>query len=270
MRRLLILALLLPASAAAQPEPRGPIQDNSFLVEEAYNQEAGVVQHVSTLERRAGGGWAYGFTQEWPLAGQRHQLSFTLPVENAAGPGASTGIADVALHYRYQWLGDGDARLAVAPRATLLLPTGDPGRGRGAGGVGLQGNLPVSLVLAPQWVAHTNVGATYLPAAEDAAGVEAALTSLSAAQSLVWLAHPAVNLLLEVAWSRDEAIVDADETRHYEGFVVSPGVRFAIDLPSGLQIVPGVAVPLGVGPSDGERSLFLYLSLEHAFRRTGP
>ena len=28
-----------------------PIQDNSFLVEEAYNQERGVVQHISTFSR---------------------------------------------------------------------------------------------------------------------------------------------------------------------------------------------------------------------------
>jgi hypothetical protein len=35
---------------------------------------------------------------------------------------------------------------------------------------------------------------------------------------------------------------------------------------SGLQIAPGVAVPIGVGPSRGERSLFVYLSFEHPFR----
>ena len=37
------------------------IADNSFLVEEAYNQEAGVVQHVSTFSRPEGGGaWDSG------------------------------------------------------------------------------------------------------------------------------------------------------------------------------------------------------------------
>ena len=48
---------------------------------------------------------------------------------------------------------------------------------------------------------------------------------------------------------------------------MSPGVRAAFDLPSGLQIVPGVAVPFGVGPSDGERGVFVYLSFEHPFRK---
>jgi len=30
-------------------EAKRPIQDNSFLIEEAYNQESGVVQHISTF-----------------------------------------------------------------------------------------------------------------------------------------------------------------------------------------------------------------------------
>jgi hypothetical protein len=72
---------------------------------------------------------------------------------------------------------------------------------------------------------------------------------------------------VEVAWSRDEEVVGPESTLRDDALTVSPGVRFAVDLPSGLQIVPGIAVPLGIGPSDGERAVFVYLSLEHAFRR---
>ena len=44
------------------------IQDNSFLVEEAYNQEFGVVQHISGFTRFWDSkDWAYTFTQEWPV-----------------------------------------------------------------------------------------------------------------------------------------------------------------------------------------------------------
>src|SRR5262245_17587450 len=51
---------------AGTPEP--PIADNSFLIEEAYNQEAGVVQHISVFQRDwRSSAWAYSFTQEWPL-----------------------------------------------------------------------------------------------------------------------------------------------------------------------------------------------------------
>src|SRR6185312_16420034 len=61
---------------AATSSLAAQIQDNSFLIEEAYNQESGVVQHISTFERADGGDWAYSFTQEWPLGGIRHQLSY--------------------------------------------------------------------------------------------------------------------------------------------------------------------------------------------------
>ena len=43
---------------------------------------------------------------------------------------------------------------------------------------------------------------------------------------------------------------------------VSPGVRAAINLPGSLQIVPGFAVPIGVGPSRGKNAIFVYLSVE--------
>lgn len=48
-------------------------------------------------------------------------------------------------------------------------------------------------------------------------------------------------------------------------FLINPGIRFAIDFESGLQIVPGLSFPLGVGPSAGEYGVFLYLSFEHPF-----
>jgi hypothetical protein len=44
------------------------IEDNSFLVEEAYNQEFGVVQHIQNFQRYWNSkDWIYTFTQEWPV-----------------------------------------------------------------------------------------------------------------------------------------------------------------------------------------------------------
>jgi len=44
-------------------------------------------------------------------------------------------------------------------------------------------------------------------------------------------------------------------------------VRWSYDFDWGLQIVPGVAFPMGVGPSRHEKSVFLYLSFEHPFKK---
>ncbi|MGE5790801.1 MAG: hypothetical protein ACM33C_08005 [Syntrophaceae bacterium] len=51
--------------------------------------------------------------------------------------------------------------------------------------------------------------------------------------------------------------------RREEAFFINPGLRFAINFQSGLQVVPGISMPIGVGPSEGERGVFVYLSLEH-------
>ncbi|HEX8452180.1 MAG TPA: transporter [Longimicrobium sp.] len=265
--RFLLLLLATGATAAAQtPGPPAPIQDNSFLVEEAYNQERGVVQHINTFARAEGGGWEYAFTQEWPFRSQRHQLSYTIPTSGADG---DVGLGDVALNYRYQ-AGPLDASTAFAPRLTLLLPTGSSREGRGTGGVGLQVNLPFSAELPASLVAHSNAGATLTPRAHDEAGNLAAALDYTLAQSIIWLARPKLNFMLEASWTRAQEVVGPGDTQTASELLVSPGVRGAVDLPSGLQIVPGLAFPIGVGPSSGERSVFLYLSFEHAFARRGP
>jgi hypothetical protein len=88
-----------------------------------------------------------------------------------------------------------------------------------------------------------------------------------AGSSLIFLVHPKLNLMVEALWSQDESVVGPDVTERERAFVIAPGFRGAIDFASGLQVVPGVAFPIGVGPSDGEEGIYLYLSFEHPFRR---
>jgi hypothetical protein len=252
---LFVLTAQPPDRLSAQtPRSEAPaIADNSFLLEEAYNQEPGVVQHISAFHRSLRtAAWTYTFTQEWPVVVQRHQLSFTLPVERIGGAGATvTGIGDVALNYRYQLVG-GDGAVAVAPRLSLLVPTGSEANGIGSGEVGAQLNLPVSVTLAPRLVTHWNAGWS-ATAGADEYGLGA---------SVVWLTRPTFNVLLEAVWTHASGAEDA--------LVVNPGIRWAHNLASGLQIVPGLAFPIGVGPSRGEKGLFVYLSFEHRFKRAVP
>src|SRR6266581_556449 len=80
---------LAPSSVLfAAEEPHRPIDgimDNSFLIEEAYNQEPGIVQHIFNTvysiddlsqprQRRTD----LSFTQDWPAYGQAHQFSYTV------------------------------------------------------------------------------------------------------------------------------------------------------------------------------------------------
>lgn len=259
------LAFLVVAPIFAQAQDDDPpIQDNSFLIEEAYNQEAGVVQHISTWQQdRDSHDWNATFTQEWPFLSQKHQLSYTLAWQHEG----SGGLGDLAINYRYQLIGDGDAPVAFSPRLTLLLPTGDAKKGRGAGETGLQVNLPLSVAVSPRLAAHTNVGFTWTPNAEDEFGDKADNFSPQLGQSLIWLVHPRVNLMLEAVYANEESTVSPGRTEKTNSFTISPGIRWSYNLPSGLQIVPGIAFPIGVGPSDGEKAVFLYLSFEHPFGR---
>jgi len=273
MQKWIYRAVLASALAGALrgEEPKGPIQDNSFLVEEAYNQEPGVVQHISTFTRNSvSRDWLYTFTQEWPVPGITHQLSYTLPMQRlGASPDGRRGVGDILLNYRYQLLGDGGAAVAVAPRFSLILPTGDEKQGRGNGAVGYQALLPMSVVLSKTLVTHWNLGATWTPGARNAAGEKADLASWNMGQSFIWLAHPNVNAMLEFAFSSGEAVAGPGLKSRVDTLYVNPGLRFAINLESGLQIVPGIAFPIGVGPSKGDRAVFLYLSFEHPMWKPG-
>jgi len=269
---LAMLLLIFAGTVGAQSPPaapmRGqppPIQDNSFLMEEAYNQEEGVVQHINAFERMRGREWLATFTQEWPVPGQAHQLSYTVPFQSVAGEaGRRSGLGDIALNYRYQLAGDSEAKFACAPRLSLLLPTGDEKKGLGSGGIALQTDVAMSTVLSSSFVTHTNLGVTYTPSARNERGERASTRAWNLGQSLVWLAGASFNALVEVVWTRAESVTGADRTRAARSFFVSPGLRWAWNFPTGLQVVPGIAVPIGVGPSRGDRALFLYLSFEHA------
>lgn len=261
-------AAWLVAAAAplpAQDEAPAPIADNSFLIEEAYNQERGVVQHISTFARPDGGGaWAYSFTQEWPFRGMRHQLSYTVPVLHDEVTG--TGLGDIGLNYRYQLVGLEGGSIYVAPRLSLLLPTGSEFRGRGAGGAGVQANLPVSLTPTPGLALHANAGATWTPSAKSPEGVSAATWSANAGGSAIWLVRPSFNVLVELLWYGTEAVVAEDATVRDDVWLLNPGVRWAFNFPSGLQIVPGAAYTVALNGNDGGDGLFFYLSFEHPFK----
>jgi len=267
---IILLSLSSLGQQPPQPTAAPGIQDNSFLVEEAYNQNFGVVQHISSFTRFFDSkDWNYTFTQEWPAPGdERHQLSYTLVALHAgAFPGSGVGIGDVFLNYRYQLVGSGETRVAFSPRLSLIFPTGDSTVGRGSGSFGLQTNLPLSVVLGRKLVSHWNAGATFFPHAQDASGDRAATAGYNLGQSFIWLTNARFNVMLETVFARSQTVVSSDHTEWTSSLFLSPGVRWAYNFKNGLQIVPGIGVPLGVGPSAGEKGVLLYLSFEHPFRK---
>jgi hypothetical protein len=242
------------------------IEDNSFFIEEAYNQEYRVVQHIFTGYYRQGTkDFIYSFTQEWPIGGQVHQLSFTIPYQFIRAK--SKGLGDVYVNYRYQ-LWDERHWAWVAPRLSLILPTGNTSEGLGTGVVGFQLNLPVSKRWTNGFITHFNAGITVLPNVEgvnnSGAKVHKTLPSYFIGAGGIWLLAENFNILLEVLQSKNSVIDENGSIAYSNSTIISPGVRYAFTVGS-VQIVPGVAMPLIVETNTLEKNVFGYLSFEHPF-----
>jgi Putative MetA-pathway of phenol degradation len=247
----------LSAQEANGPMAKG-IQDNSFLIEEAYNQEPGMVQHIATL-RRLERDWLFAFTQEWPVRSQAHQLSYTVPYSWLRSGGQSAdGFGDLMLNYRWQALMESASTPAVAPRLSLILPTGDADRGLGFGSVGYQINLPVSKIVSDRVTLHGNAGLTTYADIDGRSPV-----SYNLGASAIYAVSRDFNLMLEglVEWN---ATVSGGIIERETSFTLSPGVRKAFDLAPG-QLVVGAAMPVRFTGGETDFGVFVYLSVEHSF-----
>jgi len=255
---LLSLTAVLTALPPDRLTAQAPLEDNSFLIEEAYNQPSRVVQHISTAELHHGA-TLFSFTQEWPLGGQTHQLSYTIVAQEDQG----FRLGDAMLNYRWQAVGTDDAELWIAPRLSGLVPVGEANKLGGNGGWGLDAVVPVSWEIGKRLTVHGNLSATWRPSGENGAGATAATFEPYVGASAVIFLLPELNLMAESVWRDGAAVVAAGKTTDGWDQAVTLGARAGFDLPSGLQIVPGAAWMPTVG--DAATRSFLYLSFEHKF-----
>jgi len=264
-----------PDFRALQSSPENPqakfseaIEDNSFFIEEAYNQERRVVQHIFGVYHygRPRRDTFFSFTQEWPFLGPRHQLSYTIPYswQNA---GTVHGVNDILVNYRYQ-LFEEDQWAAVAPRISLVLPTGRVADGLGNGVAGVQIALPASKRLSDDWVVHANLVWTFLPQAKGMTpggqAVRGDLSSYLWGGSLIFLASPYYNFLVESLVMSNAEFDDAGRTVHKIVTLLSPGFRYAVNF-GHLQVVPGLALPITFSKDATRLGVFVYLSFEHPY-----
>jgi hypothetical protein len=142
----------------------------------------------------------------------------------------------------------------------VLLPTA--AKELGGGTRAFQGALASSYMATPRLALHTNAGLTLTPGGQTSVGGER-LLDFYAGQSAIWLVHPRVNLMLEGVATSTEIVSGAGTRARETGYTVSPGIRWAYNFASGLQIVPGLAFPFGFNANRDQRAVLLYLSFEH-------
>jgi hypothetical protein len=268
---------LAHAAEVKEKRPIDGIADNSFLIEEAYNQEAGVVQHIFTAQYGAERdkkprqhGWTFSFTQEWPILSELHQFSYTIPSSHIRMGGESqSGIGDVLLNYRLQALDESESLPAFAPRFSLILPTGSRDEGTGSGVVGYQWNLPVSKKVGPRLAFHANAGLTYLPDArarlDEDLSPRRSLVSYNLGASGIFALSSRAHLMVEWVGHFEASINDAGRKKRDFISTISPGIRAAAIDGDGLQVVLGLAAPIGLTRPADNYGVFLYLSVEHNF-----
>jgi len=261
-----VLALAGMARAQTPSPPPAPVQevkpapfqivDNSFLVEEAFNQEPRIFQNIVGATWQEAGHWQVTFTQEWPAPGTRHQLSYTL---SGGSTGQRASFGDVLVNYRLQVLDEGPGRPAFSPRISAILPSGR--EVDGAGDSGLQVNLPFSKQ-HHDFYFHWNGGFTWLPRGE-----RADLVSPAVAASAIYRLRPMVNLMLEsvVGWQAGDS--ESGAVEHTASITISPGVRGGWNLKEDTQIVIGAALPVTRSAGDTSVALFMYFSYELPFKK---
>lgn len=237
------LVVWAAAAAAAAPQTAAKttvayvskfgIEDNSFLVEEAINQERGVVQNIFAVTRSHTGEWNGTFTQEWPLRGQRHQFSYTVPFSRANG---TSDIGDVMINYRLQVKQPLPGVPGFSPRLSWSRSA-------------WQVNLPVSYETGYLYY-HANAGNTW---------ADGHATPFVAG-SVIVAARPMFNVMLEVynEWRPSDG-------GHTHATTVSPGVRGGWNLGEA-QLIFGVAAPVTRG-AVRDHAVLGYVSYELPFTK---
>ena len=270
---LFILSLVISFVSNAQETDKSKefsdaIEDNSFLIEEAYNQEERVVQHIQNAFYRSkpSKDLMYSFTQEWPLFKYKQQISYTIPYSFIDG-NSVRGIGDILINYRYQ-LFYNESWACISPRLSLILPTGSYDKGMGYNVWGWQVNLPISKRLSNSFIVHFNAGTTIYPKVKGYTisneTVKKTLQFYSLGGSLIWLTSPNFNVMLECLENFNSEIDFDGSIKRSTEAIINPGVRAAINLGK-LQIVPGLSLPIFVNSNETSVGMLFYLSFEHPY-----
>jgi hypothetical protein len=266
MKSILVPVFIALSSSAIEvcaQDQMKPLEDNSFLLEEAFNQEARVIQHIvsATFNLAANRDLSFNFTQEWPLGSQLHQFSVGVP-STLLNDGGATGLNDVLLNYRYQLLAEEDKEY-LAPRLSIILPTGVE-RLEGEKGLGFQFAIPYSRYLSEAGILHLNAGVSLASRKSDPSVFGPKLVSAMLGGSGIWLTTPRFNVLCEIIFASDSEEDNSGAVMKTRRTIVSPGFRYGIDV-GALQIVPGLAFPISVRTNETRMSILLYLSFEHPY-----
>lgn len=247
------------------------IEDNSLFIDEALNQGPGSLQFVSTLliEQNS---IEYQFETEIPLAGEKHQLSFTIPVTLRSfripplpGNKFFKKVGDFQISYRPLLLGK-DKWCLLAPSFTLILPgdfdllsaNGCGGEIKIAATKRIERNVTTHLNFGGAWIAKRTANGD--PDFNANVSIQSK-QSASVGAGLVWAVTRSFNLMLEQVYTGSIDRVSS-LSKPYDEMTISPAMRFALNIGKH-QLVPAIGFPMNFsGMAFQGCSPLIYLSFE--------
>ena len=173
----------------------------------------------------------------------------------------ASGFGDAQFSYRYQLATETADRPAIAPRISIIVPTGRESAGLGNGSVGYQFNLPVSKIVSDRVTLHANAGLTTYA---DVAGRQP--TSYNLGASAIYAITRNTNVLLEVLGDWTESVTSPNAIEREFALTLVPGVRHAMDVWGG-QLVLGLAAPVTIVDRKADYGALFLASFEHNFTR---
>lgn len=247
----IVLGLLICSPALAK------IEDNSFLLEEAYNQEIGVYQFIQNYQTFGKSGrYKYSFQNEIPITNETQQFSYEFRYERAEDE-RHGAVNDPVINYRIQpYSKDG---VMFADRFGLIIPLGRVEKDAGNGVWGLEFMHAGSIELNDSFQTHFNIGVNYLPHAKfEDTNNRKSITNLILGSSLVHHWKDNLNFLMEALYESE----DQDDPQ----LSLSPGMRWSFDFEwNDTQMVHGISFPIEVLNDSTEKSVFFYFSMEPSF-----
>ncbi len=246
-----LLSILISVTVFAR------IEDNSFLLEEAFNQPPGVYQFIQTFQSDLSRGKDFLATEgEAPLGSTTHQASYQVSDTKYTPEGVVNG--DLTLNYRWQPWNDG--KNMWANRFGLILP-------KEMDDVGYLWMQAWTFTLGEKWMHHWNLGLNTTPNAKFSGPKRKALNGTTLGTSFIYMWKENANFLMEALWENQDQFTKVGEVRRQSYLSLSPGMRFELKVKGWerTQIVPGLAFPFTYHASKMATGVFIHLSLEPNF-----
>lgn len=290
----LLCAAAAPAWAQERPEPEEP--GFAFLTGRPYTQDAGLLQVLWTTHASKDTFHLQGISHqiwvmentlrlEWGLTDDLEidllsGWAFSTGSVDGTPVGDERGLMDSMLGVRYRILDEAWAPLTLTFGPQLLIPTGDPDKGFGTGGIGTAFDLTLAKDWGGSFFAFASAAYELTPGVDDPVSNSdrtftldaftyafALGTRLMKRSGIPGALDEDLHFLLEVRGAREHRLerTAAGTRRSLSGpLEMGLGLRYGIVFPDRRLVEVGLLVSLGLNEAADDAALVLQIQWQGA------